>query len=135
MKWCSAFSYLCFGSLLALTNLDCSSRDCAVERQGQTRCVGNRVETCTVDGQLEYEGCAARGLVCSETLGACVTAEVAMATSTAASSGSGGGGGGGNGGSSSANSGGSSPASGTGGNQASGGAGGSSGGNGGAGGQ
>ena len=93
MKWCSQFACVCFGSLLLLTNLDCTSRDCAVERQGQTRCVGNQLETCTTEGTLEYESCAAKGLVCSAERSACVTTEVAMATSSATSGGSGGSGG------------------------------------------
>ena len=59
----------------------CDARDCAEERSGQQRCVNNRLETCNEDGTLSYESCNSRGLVCSEELKACVTAEVAMTTS------------------------------------------------------
>ena len=77
---------------LAVTPLmpSCASRDCAEERAGEQRCVGNRIETCNEDGTLTYESCSSRGLFCSDELLACVTAEVAM-------SGSGGGASGGNG--------------------------------------
>jgi len=56
----------------------CASRDCAEERAGQQRCVGNRVETCNDDGTLSYESCSAKGLFCSDELLACVTEDVAM---------------------------------------------------------
>ena len=68
----------------------CASRDCAEERAGDQRCVGNRIETCNEDGTLTYESCSTRGLFCSEELLACVTEEVAMTGSGGSDAGVGG---------------------------------------------
>ena len=81
----------------------CASRDCAEERAGERRCVGNRIETCNEDGTLSYESCSTRGLFCSDELLACVTEEVAMSgagggSSAGGSGASGGAGAGGQGG-------------------------------------
>jgi hypothetical protein len=77
----------------------CASRDCAEERAGEQRCVGNRIETCNEDGTLTYESCSAKDLFCSEELLACVTEEVAMSGSGTGGGSAGGGGAGGDGGS------------------------------------
>lgn len=65
----------------------CASRDCAEERAGEQRCVGNRIETCNEDGTLTYESCSSRGLFCSDELLACVTEEVAMSGAGGSASG------------------------------------------------
>ena len=87
--------------LLALASLPlapgCASRDCAEERAGEQRCVGNRIETCNDDGTLTYESCSSRGLFCSAELLACVTEEVAMTGAGGSSDGGGGPATGGNG--------------------------------------
>ncbi|MSP25831.1 MAG: hypothetical protein EXR75_11855 [Myxococcales bacterium] len=77
---------------LAWTSACAPPTECAKERAGQVRCVGNQVERCESDQQLSYEPCAPKDLVCSVAHGACVTPEVAMSTS-ASTSGTGGAGG------------------------------------------
>jgi uncharacterized membrane protein YgcG len=72
----SAARLLAFVGLVAAAFLllgpACTTRDCPEERAGQTRCVGNQLETCQADGSLAYESCARSGLVCSEKHGSCV---------------------------------------------------------------
>lgn len=82
-----------FGGALALS-VSCSPPiECASERIGQVRCVGNQVERCGQDNQLTYEPCSPKGLECSVQHQGCVTSEIAMSTSSTASVGGGGAGG------------------------------------------
>lgn len=53
----------------------CATRDCAEEREGTVRCVGNQLERC-VDGDVLYEPCTSQGLICSEFRQGCVTQDV-----------------------------------------------------------
>ena len=90
----TSWAAVCIFVLASVWNGACTSRECAEQRAGQVRCVGNQLETCTADGSLVYESCASIGLVCSQFHEGCVTPEVAMTTSsTSTSNGSGGAGG------------------------------------------
>jgi len=74
-KWSSTAGWLgwIFGLGLAVAGPEaCATRDCSEEREGTVRCVGNQLERC-VDGDVLYEPCMPRGLVCSEADEGCVT--------------------------------------------------------------
>lgn len=65
---------LVLGLLLASPEA-CGTRDCSEEREGTVRCVGNQLERC-VDGDVLYEPCTPRGLICSAERQGCVTQDV-----------------------------------------------------------
>lgn len=83
---------------LALSSFSsaCRGKDCADERIGQKRCVGNRLETCGPNNELLYDSCTdneGANKYCSAAHEACVTKEVFDAQtvgSSSASSGEGG---------------------------------------------
>lgn len=96
-RWSTAGGWLggAVGLALVLASPEaCSTRDCAEEREGTVRCVGNQLERC-VGGDVLYEPCTPRGLICSEANEGCVTQDVIEAGSggAGASGGSGGEGG------------------------------------------
>ena len=70
----------------------CKGKDCADERVGQSRCVGNRIEFCGANNELSYDSCTVHpgnDKYCSPLLNACVTKEIYDAQ-TVSSSGEGG---------------------------------------------
>jgi plastocyanin len=84
---------------LALSSLStaCRGKDCADERIGQKRCVGNRLETCGPNNELLYDSCtgnAGENKYCSAAHKACVAKEVFDAQTVGSSSSAGGGEGG-----------------------------------------
>lgn len=57
----------------------CKGQDCADERVGEQRCVGNRLEICGSNNMLSYDSCTSHpGLdkYCSAVANACVTKEI-----------------------------------------------------------
>ena len=76
---------------LALSSMvgACKGKDCADERIGQKRCVGNRLETCGPNNELSYDSCTDNeGLdkYCSAAHKACVTKEIFDAQTVGSSS-------------------------------------------------
>ncbi|MBM4374657.1 MAG: hypothetical protein FJ095_06205 [Deltaproteobacteria bacterium] len=75
----------------------CRGKDCADERIGQKRCVGNRLETCGPNNELSYDSCTdneGENKYCSVAHKACVTKEIFDAQTVGSSSSAGGGEGG-----------------------------------------
>lgn len=74
----------------------CKGKDCADERIGQKRCVGNRLETCGPNNELIYDSCTdnpGEDKYCSPLLKACVTKEIFDAQTASVGTGAGGAGG------------------------------------------
>lgn len=66
----------------------CKTDECSVERIGQKRCVGNRLELCNPDLTLSYDSCTDNvgdNKYCSAAHKACVTKEIFDAQTVAAS--------------------------------------------------
>jgi plastocyanin len=82
---------------LALSSMGggCKGKDCADERIGQKRCVGNRLETCGPNNELTYDSCTDNegpNKYCSAAHKACVTKDIfdAQTVGSTASTGEGG---------------------------------------------
>ena len=49
----------------------CDNTECT---EGELRCTGDVLETCTQDGWVESQDCAAEGMMCHEEMGHCMPA-------------------------------------------------------------